>query len=73
MGTNEIIANAATILTLINEKGETDIEWLKSQTNLDSECIYLALGWLLRGSNVLIDNHKTNFVLREDFSYFYRN
>ncbi len=56
MEIKEIIANVVTIITLIDDLGDTDIENIKNRTNLDSVNIGLALGWLIRGSNIHIYN-----------------
>lgn len=62
METRKIIANAITILELIGDLGEIDIAGIKNRTNLDSVNIGLALGWLVRGSDIEIDN-KTGILL----------
>ncbi len=56
MKTKEIVGTAAIILQLTGNIGNTDIQTIQNHTNIDLSTIYIALGWLVRGGNIILDD-----------------
>lgn len=55
----------------LSERGKLSIEELKQVTNLESECIYAAIGWLACEGNISFDNGSKGLSLYIYYEHYY--
>lgn len=56
MKTTEIGTNAGIIWTLVDKTGSLHVDEIRKKTKLDSESLFMALGWLARENKIVFDN-----------------
>ena len=56
METTNIGTNAGIIWKLVDKTGSLHVNEIKKETKLDSESLFMALGWLARENKIVFDN-----------------